>query len=368
MAGQNRIGGIDALRAFALLGILLVHTTQLYNFNNSYNDFSYFSKSGTFIQDFIFHYGSGRFATLFSILFGTSFYLILRKPNYSQIKFLWRCIILMCFGLFNKLFYTSDILVWYGLNGIVLSLFPVKKFPPSAILVLSILFLLLSFSIEIDMKDIISSNVSMRYRFSEGVKGVIYYPYFESLKSNMLLYIKYSSTLTLSLFFMGFYLGQIGIFNRLDKFVNLKSIILFTVLGCISWLIFRYSNYSSKVLKIYYIITALLYATVFLYIYHFISNKLSLMRDYGRLGLTNYSLQNIIFPIAIPVIIYPAKLSFEYIILISLTFYAIQMYFSSWWLKYHRFGPLEYIWRILTDRKIIPNKNERQRVYGQIIN
>jgi len=31
---RNRIGSIDALRAFALLGILLVHTADFYFFQN----------------------------------------------------------------------------------------------------------------------------------------------------------------------------------------------------------------------------------------------------------------------------------------------------------------------------------------------
>ena len=171
---KKRIDSIDALRAFALLGILLVHTAQLYNFNNPLNDFSYFSSIGVSIQNFVYQYGSGRFVILFSILFGLSFYLILRNPNYSQKKFLWRCIILICFGLVNKLFYTSDILVWYGLNGIILSFLPVRKVSASALLTLALFFYVSKFYLNFDLEYFILSDeqYSMRYDLSIGIEGV----------------------------------------------------------------------------------------------------------------------------------------------------------------------------------------------------
>ena len=40
---SKRITSIDALRAFALFGILMVHVAQLYNFYNPSIDFSYYS-------------------------------------------------------------------------------------------------------------------------------------------------------------------------------------------------------------------------------------------------------------------------------------------------------------------------------------
>lgn len=352
---RNRIGSIDALRAFALLGILLVHTAQLYCFYNSYNNLFYFSETGTTIQNIIFQYGRGRFVILFSILFGTSFYLILRNPNYSQKKFLWRCLILICFGLFNKLFYTPDILLWYGINGIVLSFFPVRKMPSSAILGMSIFFYVLYFFININMDNYILSDeqYSMRYQFSKGVQGIFSYPYLDALKETVLVF-KSSRTMTLSYFFLGFYLGRIGIFDRLHLF-NLKTISFLVGFAGLTLLIYKYFNYSPEVRNLYYLATAILYASVFLYAYRYINGKMSLMRDYGRLGLTNYSLQNILFPMIIPLIIYPAKLSFEYIVLISLAFFAIQLYFSRWWLKTHKYGPFEHLWRMFTERRIIPN-------------
>ena len=120
---NNRITSLDALRAFALWGILITHTTQLFNFNNSYNDISFFSSDSITLFKYLLFLFSGRFKIIFSILFGVSFYLLLKNPQYSNIKFLWRLTLLMGFGLLNKLFYTTEILFWYGLCGVILLLF-----------------------------------------------------------------------------------------------------------------------------------------------------------------------------------------------------------------------------------------------------
>ena len=78
---RNRISSVDALRAFALLAILLVHTKQLYLCELWGIEFSFIDR--------IIYYGIGilfvgRASCIFTILFGISFYLILRKPSYGR--------------------------------------------------------------------------------------------------------------------------------------------------------------------------------------------------------------------------------------------------------------------------------------------
>ncbi|MDD3037989.1 heparan-alpha-glucosaminide N-acetyltransferase domain-containing protein [Bacteroides sp.] len=116
---RERITSIDALRAITLLGILLVHTAGLFGFNNEYNDFSSFL-SGNVTSRLIYAFLPGRCSGIFSILFGVSFYLILRNPANSSKKFFWRCAILVLIGILNKLFYTYDALMWYGMCGMIL--------------------------------------------------------------------------------------------------------------------------------------------------------------------------------------------------------------------------------------------------------
>jgi len=74
----------------------------------------------------------------------------------------------------------------------------------------------------------------------------------------------------------------------------------------------------------------------------------------GRMALTNYLMQALI--------IVPLCLIFAWFdtftptrsLLLALAIFAFQVPFSSWWLRYFRFGPLEWIWRLLTYGRIPP--------------
>lgn len=106
---KPRIGSIDAVRAIILLGILIVHTIFCYGFQMDYTNN---------IVDNILYQGVNIFlnhkcAIVFNIMFGVSFYFILKKPSYPGRKFIWRCVLLFFFGLFNKLFYTYDALCFH---------------------------------------------------------------------------------------------------------------------------------------------------------------------------------------------------------------------------------------------------------------
>lgn len=354
---NERIESIDALRAFALLGILLVHTSQLFNFNNENNVFPFFSEFGNHQIDFITQFFQNRFLTLFSILFGISFFLILRNPNYSQTKFCWRCILLMVFGLFNKFVYTTDVLVWYGINGIILSMLPVRRFSAKSILVLSFVTFIISFQDFINFGHFFWPEYaySKRYLISTGITGILTFPYFEILKEDAHLFFGLGS-LTLSYFLFGYYLGKSGLIERIDKVVNTK-LILSSTLIFISVSCFYYSiGAPQNIKKISDLISALYYAIMYIYIYNRSHHLLSFMKYFGKLGLTNYSIQNLILPLIIALVLRYTECSFEHILCISLLFYGLQTLFSIIWLKNHKYGPLEHLWRICTNLKFTSNK------------
>lgn len=354
---HKRIESIDALRAFALLGILVVHTSQLYNFNNEHNDFSYFTPYGFKLIDFIEHFLQNRFVILFSILFGTSFYLILKNPAYSKKKFCWRCILLIVFGLINKLFYTTDILVWYGINGILLSTIPVRKLSAKSIFILAIIFYIFSFQRLFYIGDLVSpiyDDYSQRYLTSAGINGIISYPYIEVLKEDIRLFGSLGS-ITLSYFLFGFFLGKSNVIEKIDQLSGIKTVIGFFVLYILVFLVYRYFDYHPNVKKIYNLIGAIFYAVIFIYTYNRYHNLLSFMSKYGKLGLTHYSVQNVFLTIIIAIILVQTTWSFEFILIIALLFYCLQTLFSIQWLKYYKYGPLEYIWRIFTNLKYISN-------------
>ena len=67
---SKRITSIDALRAFALFGILMVHVSQLYNFYNPSIDFSYYSVGDEHLRQGLLTVFEDRCRTIFCILLG----------------------------------------------------------------------------------------------------------------------------------------------------------------------------------------------------------------------------------------------------------------------------------------------------------
>ena len=85
---------------------------------------------------------------------------------------------------------------------------------------------------------------------------------------------------------------------------------------------------------------------------------LSRFAPYGRMALTNYFFQSIVFTFilfgwGLGLI---GELRQLYTFIIALVFIALQMWISKLWLTYFKYGPLEWIWRSLTFFKIFPFK------------
>ena len=77
---------------------------------------------------------------------------------------------------------------------------------------------------------------------------------------------------------------------------------------------------------------------------------------YGRMALTNYVFQSIVFTFilfgwGLGLI---GELRQLYTFLIALVFIALQMWLSKVWLNYFKYGPLEWLWRSLTFLKVFP--------------
>ena len=351
----KRIDSIDALRAFALFGILVVHLSQLYNFDN-YNDITWYTPLGQQLKHLVSSLFSGRCRIIFSILFGVSFYLILRNPSYSIFKFCWRCVILMFFGFVNNIFYSSDILWWYGINGIILAILPVRKLQNKYILTIGIVFYMYDLLHITRWCDYIfpGYNYSSRYIINTSLSDYLQYPYLRVIKEQLQAYSG-GMTETISFFIFGYYLGKKGIINQIESILTKRVLAVSAFIYFVTRLLYQATDYMLLFRQLSDLSGAFFYAILFIKIYLYVKNWLLPLTNYGRLGLTNYSLQNILWPIIIITIIIPYQLSFEFLLIVGILFYILQLFLSYWWLKMFKFGPLEYFWRIVTNRKIISN-------------
>jgi uncharacterized protein len=126
----TRIVAVDALRGFALLGIVIVHMVEQYLAApppGAWKDFGVFSTADRVAQGVDWLLFVGKFFPIFALLFGVSFVIQTQRAAarglpYSA-RFVWRLIVLLGLGLCHHALYRGDILSIYALLGLPLVLF-----------------------------------------------------------------------------------------------------------------------------------------------------------------------------------------------------------------------------------------------------
>ena len=141
----KRIEEIDALRGFALFGIIMTHMFEGYLASLTppqYVGFNILFPIDSFFKIIIQNLFVGKFYAIFSLLFGLSFYLILdQKKGSSSLKFVWRLVLLFLIGYIHHIHYRGDFLTVYAFFGLFLILF--RRVPDKIIFILG-LFLALN--------------------------------------------------------------------------------------------------------------------------------------------------------------------------------------------------------------------------------
>ena len=122
---KERILAIDALRGFAVMGIILLHNIEHFNYY-SFPE----TPAGTLkslddnLWDMLFFCFSGKAYAIFALLFGFTFYLQSRsaakRGEDFKNRYMWRLLLLLGFGFVNACFFPGEILVLYAILGFVL--------------------------------------------------------------------------------------------------------------------------------------------------------------------------------------------------------------------------------------------------------
>ncbi len=381
---SERISQIDILRGFALFGILLVN---VFGYNSSFFDFSGFYKTfedplNSSVFNLVVGFGADKFIFIFSFLFGVGFSIMYLKYCADERDFfrlyLRRLLALMMFGIIHIVFFwAGDILVSYSLMGMILLLS--RKLRSGLILFLSVLLYFfpiiyiafesvfplmpsaLSSVTELKMPEVIDIYSSGSYL--EILKLRIH-EYFAFRNINLIYYVPK----VLSLFFLGFlfykhkYLERINssklryfilliILLSIGIFLNLFTENIVNILAnpetnpfytAIYMCVFEITNIF---LGLGYILLILLLSQVPIF-----KNILNPLKYIGRMALTNYLMQSVIFTT------FMYAYGFGYfgsiqpwqLVIYAILVFIIQLFISIIWLKNFRFGPMEWIWRKLT--------------------
>ena len=154
-APKKRYVSLDALRGFALMGICLANYPEfsLYSFQTQ----SYIENMPSYSLDKVvkflqYLFIDGKFYTIFSILFGIGFSIIIenaRQKGKNGFKIFYRRMFcLLVIGLLHLMFlWSGDILMLYALMGMILPLF--RNIKTSKLLNTAFLFLCLPYAVEL---------------------------------------------------------------------------------------------------------------------------------------------------------------------------------------------------------------------------
>jgi len=355
---KERITAIDALRAIAIFGIVLAHVQRGFGFPMSNTLITPFDNA---LYQGISIFIINRAHAIFSILFGISFYLILKNPNYSSGKFVWRCVLLMMFGLFNKLIYTPDVLITYGFLGIFLCLFRNTKTVYLFVL-FCIFFCLNDFLSQYKLGNwLFGQSLGSRYFAETSFKELITYRYavIDSLRSTISSrFFRY-----FALFLLGYCIAKVGVIDNISQY-NTKLVVFILLVLTIIFagikVIFAL-EYNFLIL-----FCALFYMSLFLWLYdnvNVIKKFFKYLEPFGKCGLSNYSLINILGVLTMANFgLGLINYSFSVIVCIYVCMYVCMVVLSYYWIKYFKYGLMEWLWRCATERKLLNNKQSKDSI------
>ncbi|MDR0795146.1 MAG: DUF418 domain-containing protein [Tannerella sp.] len=378
---RYRVNVVDALRGFAILGILLMHSYEQYNvFVHLKIENQYLLFFDRMIKDAIPFLFAGKAYAIFGLLFGFSFFIQnshqTQKGADFRGRFLWRMVLLFLWGCLNSVFYTGDVLITFSLAGVLLVLTP--RIPDKPLLWIAIFFLLqpgqwIHIACALVNPDFtMVSHLGEYYRQARTLmqEGNLT-DMFKSAYQNQL----YSFTWwfesgrlyqVIALFLFGILLGRNNMFKHIAKNTRFWIRTLITGILCYFPLaglkiispdfidnpvIKRQINI---ILECYssFALFALIVAMFILIYYHHagIGKWLSKLEPYGKMSLTMYLSQSLLggFVFYNWGLGLAPKLSITFSLLVGFAIFLIQYTFAVVWLKRHTHGPLEYIWKRLT--------------------
>lgn len=372
-----RIELVDALRGFAVMAILLVHNVEHFIFpvypTDSPEWLNVLDK-GTF--DAVFALFGGKAYAIFALLFGFTFYIQCenqrRKGKDFGYRFLWRLVLLVGFATLNAAFFPGgDVLLLFAIMGLVL--FVARNWSDKAVLAAAIFFTLQP----VEWYHYIMSLVDSSYQLPDYGVGPMYDVVAEATKSgNFWDFIGCNVTLgqkaslmwavgagrilqTAGLFLIGFYIGrkQLFVVDRLKLGFWIKTLIISAV--CFaplhSWrnLMMEGNPMIQQTVGTVFdmwqklaFTFVLVSSFVLLYQNKSFQQRVSNLRFYGRMSLTNYVSQSIIGAIIyFPFALYLAPYCGYFVsLLIGFVVFFAQVMFCKWWFKGHKQGPLESLW------------------------
>ena len=363
---HQRITHLDTIRGVAVMGILIMNSVAFFLGGVAYFDISH-PENAHWLDWLVAIAGEifadQKFMALFSLLFGASILLFCERAEakgYSSTKLsLWRNFLLFLIGGFHAMLWEGDVLTVYAMCAPILLMF--RKFSPTLLIGLGCFIYLTPAMInwyivstadssgfrmiwdnsylENSSSDIDLAGLSMMYELFARALGMMFIGM--GLYSNGKLVHLVSTTQivrrSIVLLIVGISLSGLGlVWTYLNDFSTAAIIqgnlantigtmpIAFGYIGLLMWW-----NEQAK------------------------SPLINRVQALGKTALSNYVGQTIVC-LSIASVIPQAWLSRSVVLLLVFVIWWLQLFVSEQWLKRYKFGPLEYVWRCLTYRRLMP--------------
>lgn len=377
-----RVEVADVLRGLAVMGIVLLHSVEHFNFG-SYPDTSQQSAWWAFtdqaVWDGMFFLCGGKAYAVFALLFGFSYFIQydnqrLRGRDFRG-RFCWRLILLFLIGNINAMFFTAEVLVLYALAGFSLPL--VCRLRDKWILILACVLLLQPLPLYYTIRaaidpTFVTPSLPTSDLWAATFRAQSEGTFWKTLKVNLwegqwasLAWAWDNGRVfqTIALFLLGYLAGRRGLFLQeklsvWNKVLCGALVSFFPLYGLCNMLPDFIGNQS--VLSPLLIILSSLHKFAFMLIlvsgvlmaYYRTSLRqiLTFIVPYGRMSLTCYITQSIIGSF----LFYHWGLSLHDNIGITgslgvgILLFVLQLAFCRWWMSHHSHGPLEYLWKRAT--------------------
>ena len=403
---------MDVLRGFAILGIFIANLASFSFYDSSIPASSspYLLGKADHTMSFLHHmFIEGKFYSIFSLLFGWGIALQFKRAEAKGVNALptvkRRLFFMLLLGALHLLIWPGDIVFFYALLAFIL--LPLRKFSNKTLLITGVILILLPILLYwLKMTWPVLNTPSEKLAQAGTWTNNQFFPEYRDVdtreefiaildkldwwdftKNNVAgFFYRYSYLLhvsrvpkVLGMFLIGYVVGRSDFFKNLAQYRKIVYIVI--VAGLLIGLPANYllakqmeshmgDYFQLKQNGFYHTIwyalgvAPLAMAYVGLFMLAFKTNAgskiLSVFAPAGKMAFSNYIMQSLIgnYVFFATGLGYMFKVGPVYYTLFGVAVFILQIIFSTIWLKYFNYGPVEWVWRSATYKKWQPMRKK----------
>ncbi|MEH6422356.1 DUF418 domain-containing protein [Pseudomonas sp. CGJS7] len=393
VAADERIELIDALRGFALAGVLLANLRDfsLYVFLDDAARAALPAPAAQrWLEMLLSATVDAKAMTVFALLFGVGFALQLERASRhddaglrARRRYAWRLLLLLGFGLLHAALWYGDILRYYAVFGLLL--LPLAGWRPRTLAWLGVFVALAATALMQPFMKPWSAQFASAEQANAAALAALSSPQWPTMLAGNAehdLWVHATAWslpfFTLGRLLLGMAIGRAGLLQDPQAHLRRWIVLLAWTLpiGALLCVYFLLRDYGGLGLELFglrgdaarmlsrllrntlYLSLGLAYMAGFVLLFQRPGARrwLIWLAPVGRMALSNYLAQTalglaIFYGIGLGV---GPRYGLWAVLAAFVAIFAAQIGFSRWWLRHYRYGPLEWLWRCLTYRRWLP--------------